>query len=208
MAQFGAKYPNFAPFAGAEPVDALPKYGARAVIGRLVAANLTVNLATGELWADDDLAETHSEFASGTLAMETDDMEDATAAVVYGASATEKRVTYKKGDVAPYVGLAYYKVLKRKGVVFYKGYFYPKAVAALGNDNAQTRGNSITFGTTATNFTIMAPNTGEWRITETFTTEAEAKAWVDEQLAAIAQTNQQSAPQAEAAPMAARKAEK
>lgn len=183
MAQFGAKYPCFAPFVGAEPEDALPKYGEKVVLGRLVAANLTVNLASGELYADDALTEQLSEFASGTIAMETDDMLDDVASVVYGATATEKKVTYNKGDTAPNGGLAYYKTLMRNGVKFYKGFYYPKARAALGNDNAQTRGNSITFGTNSTTFTVMSANNGDWRITETFPTEAEAKAWVDEQLA-------------------------
>ena len=41
----------------------------------------------------------------------------------------------------------------------------------------------ITNGTTATTFTVFACNSGEWRITEEFDTEAEARSWVDEQLA-------------------------
>ena len=182
MAQFGAKYPCFAPFKGVEPADKLPAYEAKVVIGRLVAANLTVNLASGELYADDALTEQLSEFASGSIAMETDDMLDDVAATVYGATATEGKVTYNKGDVAPYGGLAYYKTLMRDGKKYFKGCFYPKVRAALGNDNAQTRGNSITFGTTSTAFTVLAANTGDWRITETFESEAEAKAWVDTQL--------------------------
>lgn len=188
MANFGAKYPCFAPFKGVEPVNALPKYDAKVVVGKLVSANLTVNLASGELYADDALTEQLSEFASGTIAMETDDMLDDVAAVVYGATAAEKKVTYNKGDTAPYGGLGYFKTLMRDGAKYYKGYFYPKVRAALGNDNAQTRGSSITFGTSNTTFTVFAANTGDWRITETFDSEAEARAWVDEQLAPEAVT--------------------
>ena len=87
MANFGAKYPCFAPFKGVEPTNALPKYDAKVVVGKLVSANLTVNLASGELYVDDALTEQLSEFASGTIAMETDDMLDDVAAVVYGATA-------------------------------------------------------------------------------------------------------------------------
>lgn len=188
MANFGAKYPCFAPFKGVEPTNALPKYDVKVVVGKLVSANLTVNLASGELYADDALTEQLSEFASGTIAMETDDMLDDVAAVVYGATAAEKKVTYNKGDTAPYGGLGYFKTLMRDGAKYYKGYFYPKVRAALGNDNAQTRGSSITFGTSNTTFTVFAANTGDWRITETFDSEAEARAWVDEQLAPEAVT--------------------
>ena len=74
MANFGAKYPVFAPFKGAEPTDTLPKYDTKTVLGKLVSANLTVNLSSGEQYADDEMCEQISEFASGTLAMETNDM--------------------------------------------------------------------------------------------------------------------------------------
>ena len=191
MAQFGANYPNFAPFQGDEPEAALPSYGDKVTLGKLVSANLTVNLASGELYADDSLAEQVSEFASGTLSMETDDMTDDVAAVVYGATkattpSTDKSLTYGKADTQPMGGLAYYKVLMRNGIKIFKGYFYPKVKAALGNDNAQTRGSSINFGTVSTTFTIFACNTGAWRITEEMTTEEAAKTWVNTKLGVTA----------------------
>lgn len=169
MAKFGAKYPCFLPNGGSSG----------SVLGKLVSANLTVNLASGELYADDILAEQASEFASGSLAMETDDMTDAVAGVIYGATVADGVVTYKSSDTAPYGVLAYYKVLMRSGVKSYQGYCYPRAKAALGNDNAQTKGSSITFQTTQTTFTIMAdPTSGAWRETKSFDTEAAAIAWV------------------------------
>lgn len=183
MASFGAKYPCFAPFAGEEPANALPNYGAAVVLGRMISANLTVNLASGDLYSDDSMSEKVDEFASGTIALETDDILDDVASVIYGATVAEKKVTYGKEDAPPLGGLAYYKVLQRNGKRFYKGYFYPKTQAALGNDTAQTRGNSITFGTSSTTFTVMPAETGAWRITETFDTEAACRAWVQEQLA-------------------------
>ena len=183
MASFGAKYPNFSPIKD-EPDDALPTYTGPVVIGRLVKADLTVALASGKLYADDELAEAVDEFSSGSLAMETDDMVDEVAATVYGATVTDKRVSYKAGDSAPLGGLTYYKVLMRKGVKLFKGYFYPRVKAMLGNDSAATKADSITFGTNSTTFTVFRCNSDEWRITEEFATEAEAKAWVKEQLAA------------------------
>ena len=74
MASFGANYPCFCPVA-AEPENARPTYKGEPVqIGRLVKADLSVTLATGELYADNVLAESVAEFASGSIAMETDDM--------------------------------------------------------------------------------------------------------------------------------------
>ena len=183
MASFGAKYPRFSPIA-TEPENALPTYAITGpvTIGKLVKADLTVTLASGKLYADDGLAESVDEFSSGSLAMETDDMTDEVATEVYGATVTEKKVSYKAGDSAPMGGLAYYKVLMRNGVKLYKGYFYPRVKAMLGNDSAATKADSVTFGTAATTFTVFRCNSDEWRITEEFTTEAAAKAWVDTQL--------------------------
>lgn len=180
MASFGANYPCFAAIAS-EPENALPKYdpAKKVVIGKLVKADLTVNLSAGELFADDMLAESVNEFASGTIAMETDDMEDTAASVVYGSTVTEGLLKDNKADAAPTGGLAYYKKLMRSGNVVYKGYYYPKVKAALGNDTAATKGSSITFGTTATTFTVYACDNGDWRHTEVLDTEAAARAWVD-----------------------------
>lgn len=184
MANFGAKYPVFAPISGTETATALPTYGTKTTLGKLVSANLTVNLASGEQYADDELCEQVSEFISGTLAMETNDMTDEVAAVVYGATLDEEtsELTYKGADAIPMGGLAYYKVLQRDGTRMYKGYYYPKVKAALGNDSAQTKSNSITFGNTSTTFTIFDHAYGGWRITKEFTKESDAKTWVDTKL--------------------------
>ena len=169
MAEFGAKHPCF------------KKDNATAgiVLGKLVSANLTVNLASGELYADDALDEQLSEFASGTLAMETNDLTDENAAQIYGCKVVNQVVTYNAGDTAPSGCLGYYKSLMRNKAKYYKAIFYPVVRAAIGNDNAQTKGSSINFATTQTTFTIMANANGDWRETETFDNEAAAKAWVE-----------------------------
>ncbi len=183
MALFGANYIKFNRIKE-QPENALPVYDEKGPVqlGRLVKADLAVTMASGKLYADDELAESLDEFSSGALAVETDDMEDSVAAEVYGCEVTEKEVHYKYGDTPPEGGVAYYKVLVRKGVRSFKGFFYPRAKAVLGNDTAQTRGDSITFNTASTSFTIFTCNSGDWRITHECATEAEARAWVDEKL--------------------------
>lgn len=172
MAEFGANYPCFCQ-------DGASKTGV--VLGKLVSANLTVNLASGELYADDGLAEQISEFASGSIAMETDDLSDDNAEAIYGCDVTESVVTYNKDDTPPMGKLGYYKVLMRSGVKYYKAVFHPRVRAALGNDNAQTKGSSITFQTTNTTFTVFADDSGNWRKTKTCATAEEAKTWLNTQ---------------------------
>lgn len=181
MASFGAKNPYFAKIES-EPDTGLPVYAGDPVkIGRMVKAELSLTMASGKLYADDGLAESAEEFVSGSITMETDDILDEVASVVYGATVKDKLVIYNTEDNTPPGGLAYYKKLMRRGKIVYKGYFYPRVKAALGNDTAQTKADSITFGTNTTNFTVYAANNGDWRHTEEFDTEKEALAWVKAQ---------------------------
>ena len=178
MASFGAKNPYFAPIES-EPEGTLPVYKGEPVkIGRLVKADLTLTMASGKLYADDELAESAEECVSGSIAMETDDILDTVASVIYGATVKEKTVVYNTSDNPPPGGLAYYKKLMRHGKLVFKGLFFPRVKAALGNDAAQTKADSITFGTSTTNFTVSNANNGDWRFTEEFETEDAALAWV------------------------------
>ena len=119
MAQFGAKRPIFAP-TKTTPDNALPTYDYEKVVtvGKLVKADLTVTNASGELYADDALAEKVDMFASGSLALETDDKTDEVHAAIHGATkdTQSSEVTDSDGDVAPRGGLCYYKVIIRGGV--------------------------------------------------------------------------------------------
>ena len=169
MAGFGANYPCFQAKGKDKGV----------VLGKLIAADLTVNLASGEVYADDALAEQLSEFASGSIAMETDDLEDSAAQEVYGCKVSAKEVTYNKDDTPPMGALAYYKRIMRGGVKQYKGYYYPSVRAALGNDSAKTRGSNITFTTTSTTFTVFADENGDWRKTIICDTAEEVKEWIN-----------------------------
>lgn len=170
MAEFGANHPCFKRDGAAGGV----------VLGKLVSANLTVNLASGELYADDALAEQLSEFSSGSLAMETDDLNDDVIQEVYGVSAEDGVITYNKDDTCPRGALAYYKVLMRNGQKYFKACYYPRVRASLGNDNAQTRGNGITFTPVSSTFAVMADDNGDWRQTKLFNTADDAAAWCED----------------------------
>lgn len=181
MANFGAQYPIFAPFEGEEPVAALPKYKKGITIGKLVSASLTVTRASGELYADDSLDESVNEFASGTISLDVNDIEDDVEPQIFGSTQdeTEKEIIDSVEDEAPLGGLGYIKVKLRRGKRKYKAFWYPKTKATQGDDTATTKSNSVTLGTESLSFTIMAPNAGNWRYHKTFDTLAEAKAYLE-----------------------------
>lgn len=123
-------------------------------------------------------------FASGSVALETDDKTNEVHAALHGATVNEetKEVTDSDGDVAPRGGLVYYKVIIRQGVRYFKGVFHPLVNAILGNDSAATKGSSITFGTSSTAFNVFRCNSGAWRVTKEFTDEADCISWCDTKL--------------------------
>lgn len=185
MAQFGAKRPRFAPTA-TTPDGALPTYNYEKVvtIGKLVAANLTVTNASGEIYGDDGLAEKVDMFASGSLELQTDDKTAEVHAALHGAALDEEtdELADNAGNVAPRGGLTYYKTLMRNGTRVFQGVFLPLVNAVLGNDTATTKGSSITFNAATTTFNVFQANNGDWRITKEFTSEADAISWCDTKL--------------------------
>ncbi len=187
MAAFGAKHLRFTQISE-EKDGALPTYNQeKSVLLGLVKADLSVNYASGELYSDDRLSEKVEEFVSGSIAVEVDELEEEGSAVLYGSSInSDKENVDNSGDDAPYGGLAYYKTLKKNNTKFWRGYFYPKVRAAIGNDNASTKSSSITLATTPVNFTVHEPKTGDWRYRKKFSSESEAIAWVEAKLGAEA----------------------
>lgn len=182
MATFGARYINFAPFSGEEPADALPTYGEAVNIGKLVKAELTVNMASGKIYGDDVLDESIDVFANGTIAVETTDMTLENESVLFGSTMTEdegKELSDSSEDTIPYGGLTYIKTIMRGKKKLFRAHFYPKVKASHGTDSAATTGESITFTSTPINFTVFEANIGKWRYREEFATYAEAKTWCD-----------------------------
>lgn len=184
-AKIGVGYLMFAPFA-TEPTDALPTYEIDKLVelGRTVAANLTVNMSSGQDFANNRLTEDVNKFASGTLATEIDHMDLQTESIVYGSTYDETTGTLSDSDSddPPYGGAAYHQLLMINGVEKFRGVFFPKVKAVVGQDNAQTRASSLTFQHSNPSFTIFKPTFGKWRYREDFDTEAEVLAWQREML--------------------------
>lgn len=200
MAAFGAQYLCFAPFNGAETNLAMPTYGSGLELGPLVKADLTITLASGEIYGDDIKQEQVDEFAGGSIAIETTDLSDEGKMTLYGLNETEDgEIGYNANDQAPYGGLGYYKVLQRSGRRYYRAIFYPKTQAALTGDNAATRGSSITFQTDTATINVLAPlmPSGCWKYEKTFDTIEEARAYIQQKLNITQDTKPDNPPEPE-----------
>ena len=178
MANYGAKSPIFAPFQGVEPAAADPTYGAGIIIGKLVSCVVTPNNAEGDLPADNSTAEYLSEITDEDIALETDDLILQNSLILYGAHMRGNDIVFKRGDVAPYGGYAFYHTAMRAGQQVHIGHFFPKVRAARGAKTYNTRGKTIEFGITSISMKAMFTNTDNIEIeSEPFTNESDAYAW-------------------------------
>lgn len=178
MAKMGMKYYVWAKMAN-EPADARPTYEAGKIMGKMVSLNVTISNSEGELYADDMLAEYASEFSSGEMTTEVDNILPADQAKIYGAEYTEDgELNHYADDTPPYGAIGGLQVLMVGGVRKYRVWIYWKAKAIMPDHDGTTKGNSISFGTEPLKSKIMAPNFGPWYTAREFTTEDAAQAYL------------------------------
>lgn len=186
MAKYGAKYLQWAPFVeeSADTADdAYPKYGDPMNLGALVKVTDTPSFNEAKSYGDNTLKEYVNEFKECTVAVAVTELSNSVASAVLGATINaeaQNDLEYSSEDNAPYGGLAFYINKQVNGVKFYHGIYYPKLKAAMQGTEYATKGDSITLTGGSLNFTAAAPANGKWKIeSDDFTTEEEAKAWVD-----------------------------
>lgn len=185
MAYIGLKYPVFAPIA-TEPANSLPTYGAGLVVGKAIAANVSIELSDAKLAADDTIAEVDNSFISGTITTGIDDLSDeaqvawlgSRAATLGGKATIRSASTYE----APMGGLGYYRVRKKNGVRSFRAYWYFKTKWGIPSEDAATKPDgSIEWQTPEIEGLIMpaGDTDNSWRDAVTFDNEADAIAWLN-----------------------------
>jgi phi13 family phage major tail protein len=188
MASMGLKYLVWAKMA-TEPADAIPTYEAGKAIGKMVSANLAIEINEGELYADDMLVEQISEFKRAEFTAEVANIALEDQAILYGAQYVDNELRAGKDDTPPLGGIGGYQVIVVDGVRKYRAWFFPKVRAVMPDWDAATRGDSITFGTQPIQMKVFSPAYGPWMYRQEFTTEAAAKAYVDTKLGVAAWHN-------------------
>lgn len=192
MSAFGLMDMRFAKFKADETEEAMPTYDAPLSLGPTATANMTVTTATAEDYGDNVLQVKISEFVSASIPAELNDCPKEALAATVGATydAEKKEIAYSGDDSAPFGGLSYIRNLKRKGssATIYEAHFYTKVQGAIGNENAQTKGSSITFQHATINFTAYQPlmQGCKWHYTAEFDTLAGARAYIDEKFGVTA----------------------
>ena len=141
---------------------------------------------SAELYADDVLAECDYSFKKGSLSITVANDDDKKEAELMGNTITEDEVVKTVGDTAPEFGYGHIVTKIVNGVKKFKVEFFPRVKWTKITTDAKTRGESVEFGTTSIEGTVFpldadfnGMTAGTWEKHQTFTTEAEAEAYLD-----------------------------
>lgn len=176
MAKIGLKYPVYKTSA---------ETPANGVIGKAIQASISITLSDVKLYGDDAMAENEKAFQSGTISLNTTDLSFKNQADLLGHTYddAESTLVANSNDVAPYTGVGFYGVLKVNNVRKFRAVWLPKVLFGEPNDEMNTKGESVEFGTYTMEGNIMQEDDGKWKEEALFETAEEAVAYLDEKKA-------------------------
>jgi len=184
MAQIGLKYPVVAL---ATETGSSISYSAGALMAKAILANIKINQSNVKLYADDMLAELDQSFINGTISFGADDLTDAIKVLLLGytegaevdAVIGSKELSAGGSTVAPFVGFGFYAKRIKSGVNSWRAIWLKKVMFTEPADEAKTKGESVEFQTPTLEGTIMLAADGKWKEEGTFSSEANAVAWLN-----------------------------
>ena len=160
----------------------------KGVIGKAIQADLNITVNEVPLYADDAIAEFDRSFNNGKITLGVDDLNDTVQKELLGHTIDEVtgEITAKGTDNNPYVGIGFYGIKKVNNVQGFRAIWLPKVQFAEPNDTNSTKGANMAFATPTFDGTIMIDTDGIWKSEQTFVTEAEAIAYLNEKAGIVA----------------------
>lgn len=172
-------------------------YSDGGVAAKLVSLEISINAATdNDFYADNAVDETDRVFAGGTLTVGTNDLTDAVSKAILGlqeaaletiSGVTDtgvKEIFFDGRQVIPWLGLGMVVKHQRAGAAAWTAIILPKVMFAVPNDAAETQGKTISWQTPSLTASITRDDSANqvWKKQATFTTEAQAVAYIDARL--------------------------
>lgn len=194
MATIGLSKPYFAVYSAAENVVS---YANGAVMGKATEANIEISTSdNNNLYGDNAIAETDRQFTSGTLTLSTTDLSHEVSKAILGlkeemldsiTGVTDEDVSeliYDDTQAIPYLGVGFIVKKEVNGVTMWRGIVLTKVMFSIPSDAATTQGETITWQVPSLTATIMRDDsaTRMWKREATFTTEAQAEAYIKDRL--------------------------
>ncbi|MFR8171200.1 MAG: major tail protein [Marvinbryantia sp.] len=193
MAHIGMKYPVAAPWKEGN------NYDAGYVVGKAISFTGTPNKNDTTLYADDGASETDLSVRDWGTSLSTDDLSLKVQADLLGHTykeaagtgdaATPEEIEIGTDDVAPYVGMGFYKRRRKNNITSFTAIWLYKVQNSEPTENAETKGESTNFQTPTIEgkaFPVeIKDEDGNVKMSIgkrlIFSTEAAAKAWLDKQ---------------------------
>lgn len=172
-------------------------YTGGGTIGKATEANIVINTTEdNNLYADNGIAESERAFSDGTLTLSTDDLSQDVSAAILGLvtqalgtieGITDTAVTelvYDDTQSAPYLGVGMIVKKKVGGEFKWRGIVLTKVIFSVPEDAAVTQGETIEWQVPTLTATILRDDsaTHMWKREATFTTEAQAEAYIKNRL--------------------------
>ena len=194
MATIGLSKPYFAVYSA---TGSTVSYANGAVMGKATEANIEIDTTEdNNLYADNAIAETDRSFAGGTLTLSTDDLSQEVAKAILGLTETAitgiegvtdtsvKELVYDDTQTTPYLGVGFIVKKKVGGAYKWRAVVLSKVMFSVPADAATTQGESIEWQVPELSATIMRDDsaTHMWKREATFTTEAQAEAYIKNRL--------------------------
>lgn len=194
MATIGLSKPYYAVYSN---TGTAVTYASGAVMGKATEANIEIETTDdNNLYANNAIAETDRSFAGGILTLSTDDLSQEVSKAILGLreqvlssveGVTDEDVSeliYDDQQNTPYLGVGF--IIKKKvgGVYKWRGVVLTKVMFSVPSDAATTQGETIEWQVPELTATIMRDDTAThmWKREATFTTEAQAEAYIQNRL--------------------------
>ena len=194
MATIGVSKPYYAVYSN---TGSTVSYASGGVMGK--ATQVDIEIETSEdnnLYADNGIAETDRQFTGGALTLSTDDLSQQVSKAILGLKEQAlgtiegvnddgvKELIYDETQVTPYLGFGFIVKKVVGGVTKWRGIVLTKIMFSVPNDSATTQGESIEWQVPELSATIMRDDstTHMWKREATFTTEAQAEAYIKDRL--------------------------
>lgn len=184
MAFVGMRYVVFAPIK-TEVEGQEIQYDQGVVVGEAISAGVNITRNNEDLYGGDHLIESDNSIVGGTVDLTVDDIEDDAKVVMLGMVKDQDGKTYhEEGTATPYGGMGYIRVRRKKGKTTYQVNWTHKVQMAVATENAQTKGQNVSWQTTSVTGKMMGvKNNAElktrFREQKIFDTEIEAVSWLN-----------------------------
>lgn len=170
-------------------------YSNQAVIAKLVHMQLTQNdQDDNDFNADNTVDETDSQFGGADYELQTNDLTDEMSALILGLQTSTltgitgvtdvgvKEVIFDDRQNTPYMGVGNVVKHKRGGTYYYRAVVLTKIMFKIPDEDWETQGKTINWQKPTIKAKVMRDDTTyhTWKRQATFTTEAQAIAYVND----------------------------